>query len=131
MLFVFVFTSSCLYGSCLIYVICVCLYIQLFVWLMSYLCYLCLFAHSGVFCFVCLRPVYLMLVASFSGLSIFFIVPSEFFIVYLSKLYTDISTKTLFLPIAKIFKCSFRSVVLSSLSTKNTIKCISTNLKIT
>ena len=98
---------------------------------MPYLCYLCLFAHSGVFSFFCLRPVYLMLVASFSGLSIFFIVPSEFFIVYLSKLYTDISTKTLFLPIAKIFKCSFRSVVLSSLSTKNTIKCISTNLKIT
>jgi hypothetical protein len=43
MLFVFVFISSCLYeGSCLIYVICVCLYLQLFVWrLMSYLCYLC------------------------------------------------------------------------------------------
>ena len=44
MLFVFVFTSSCLQeGSCLIYVICVCLYLQLFVGgLMSYLCYLCL-----------------------------------------------------------------------------------------
>jgi hypothetical protein len=43
MLFVFVFISSCLYeDSCLIYVICVCLYLQLFVWrLMSYLCYLC------------------------------------------------------------------------------------------
>ena len=46
MLFVFVFISSCLYeGSCLIYVICVCLvrlYRQLFVGgLMSYLCYLC------------------------------------------------------------------------------------------
>ena len=50
-LFVFVFTSSCLYeGSCLIYVICVCLvplYPQLFVGgLMSYLCYLCLFGSS-------------------------------------------------------------------------------------
>ena len=44
MLFVFVFISSCLYeGSCFIYVICVCLYLQLFVaGLMSYLCYLCL-----------------------------------------------------------------------------------------
>ena len=43
MLFVFVFTFSCLYeGSCLIYVICVRLYLQLFVGgLMSYLCYLC------------------------------------------------------------------------------------------
>jgi hypothetical protein len=43
MLFVFVFISSCLYeGSCLIYVICVRLYLQLFVWrLMSYLCHLC------------------------------------------------------------------------------------------
>ena len=43
MLFMFVFTSSCLYeGSCFIYVICVCLYLQLFVGgLMSYLCYLC------------------------------------------------------------------------------------------
>ena len=43
-LFMFVFTSSCLWeGSCLIYVICVCLYLQLFVGgLMSYLCYLCL-----------------------------------------------------------------------------------------
>jgi hypothetical protein len=43
-LFVFVFISSCLYeGSCLIYVICVCLYLQLFVGgLMSYLRYLCL-----------------------------------------------------------------------------------------
>ena len=42
-LFVFVFTSSCLQeGSCLIYVICVCLYLQLFVGgLMSYLRYLC------------------------------------------------------------------------------------------
>ena len=42
---VFVFTSSCLWeGSCFIYVICVCLYLQLFVGgLMSYLCYLCLF----------------------------------------------------------------------------------------
>jgi hypothetical protein len=40
-LFVFVFTSSCLYeGSCLIYVIYVCLYLQLFVGgHMSYLCY--------------------------------------------------------------------------------------------
>ena len=43
---VFVFTCSCLYeGSCLIYVICVCLvrlYLQLFVGgLMSYICYLC------------------------------------------------------------------------------------------
>jgi hypothetical protein len=66
MLFVFVFISSCLYeGTCLIYVICVrlylqlfvwrlmsylrcvCLYLQLFVWrLMSYLCYLCLFGSS-------------------------------------------------------------------------------------
>ena len=47
----FVFTSSCLQeGSCLIYVICVCLvrlYLQLFVGgLMSYLCYLCLFGSS-------------------------------------------------------------------------------------
>ena len=44
MLFVFVFISSCLYeGSCFIYVICVCLYLQLFVaGIMSYLCYLCL-----------------------------------------------------------------------------------------
>jgi hypothetical protein len=44
MLFVFVFTSSCLYEcSCLFYVIYVCLYLQLFVGgLMSYLCYLCL-----------------------------------------------------------------------------------------
>ena len=43
LLFVFVFTSSCLYeGSCLIYVICVRLYFQLFVGgLVSYLCYLC------------------------------------------------------------------------------------------
>ena len=54
MLFVFVwlvFTSSCLQeGSCLIYVISVCLvylYPQLFVGgLMSYLCYLCLFGSS-------------------------------------------------------------------------------------
>ena len=47
-LFVFVFTSSCLQeGSCLIYVICVCLYLQLFVGgLMSYLRYLCLFGLS-------------------------------------------------------------------------------------
>ena len=45
MLCVFVFTSSCFWeGSCFIYVICVCLYLQLFVGgLMSYLCYLCLF----------------------------------------------------------------------------------------
>ena len=58
MLFMFVFTSSCLYiyviyvclylqlfvgGSCLIYVIYVCLYLQLFLGgIMSYLCYLCL-----------------------------------------------------------------------------------------
>ena len=47
----FVFTSSCLReGSCLIYVISVCLvrlYLQLFVeGLMSYLCYLCLFGLS-------------------------------------------------------------------------------------
>ena len=47
----FVFTSSCLQeGSCLIYVICVCLvrlYLQLFVGvLMSYLRYLCLFGSS-------------------------------------------------------------------------------------
>ena len=47
----FVFTSSCLWeGSCLIYVIYVCLvrlYLQLFVGgLMSYLCYLCLFGSS-------------------------------------------------------------------------------------
>jgi hypothetical protein len=43
MLFVFFFTSRCLYeGSCFIYVICVRLYLQLFVGgLMSYLCYLC------------------------------------------------------------------------------------------
>ena len=43
-LFVFVFTSRCLQkGSCLIYVICVCLYLQLFVGgLISYLRYLCL-----------------------------------------------------------------------------------------
>ena len=46
MLFVFVFTPSCLYeSSCLIYVICVCLvhlYLQLSVGgQMSYLCYLC------------------------------------------------------------------------------------------
>jgi hypothetical protein len=43
-LFMFVFTSSCLYeGSCLIYVICVSLYLQLFVGgLMSYLRFLCL-----------------------------------------------------------------------------------------
>jgi uncharacterized membrane protein YjfL (UPF0719 family) len=42
-LFMFVFTSICLYeGSCLIYVICVSLYLQLFVGgLMSYLRYLC------------------------------------------------------------------------------------------
>ena len=54
MLFVFVwfvFTSSCLQeGSCLIYVICVCLvrlYLQLFVGgFMSYLCQLCLFGSS-------------------------------------------------------------------------------------
>jgi hypothetical protein len=41
MLFVFVFTSSCLYeGSCLMYVICVRLYLQLFVGgLLSYLRY--------------------------------------------------------------------------------------------
>ena len=47
-LFVFVFTSSCLQeGSCLIYVICVCLYLQLFVGgLVSYLRYLCLFGSS-------------------------------------------------------------------------------------
>ena len=49
----FVFTSSCLReGSCLIYVICVCLvclYLQLFQGgIMSYLRYLCLFVHSGV-----------------------------------------------------------------------------------
>ena len=45
MLCVFVFTSSCLWeGSYVIYVICVCLYLQLFVGgLMSYLCYLCSF----------------------------------------------------------------------------------------
>ena len=47
----FIFTSNCLYeGSCLIYVICVCLvrlYFQLFVGgLMSYLRYLCLFGSS-------------------------------------------------------------------------------------
>jgi hypothetical protein len=44
MLFVLVFISSCLYeGSCLIYVIYVCLYLQLFVGgRMSYLCFLCL-----------------------------------------------------------------------------------------
>ena len=44
MLFLFVFISSCLYeGSCLIYVICVSLYLHLFVGgLMFYLCYLCL-----------------------------------------------------------------------------------------
>jgi hypothetical protein len=43
MLFVFVFTSSCLCeGSCLTYVICACLHLQLFVGgIMSYLCYLC------------------------------------------------------------------------------------------
>jgi hypothetical protein len=43
-LFVLVFTSSCLYeGSCFIYFIYVCLYLQLFVGgLMSYLCFLCL-----------------------------------------------------------------------------------------
>jgi hypothetical protein len=46
MLFVFVFTPSCLSeSSCLIYVICVCLvhlYLQLFVGgRMSYLCYVC------------------------------------------------------------------------------------------
>ena len=53
MLFVFVwfvFTSSCLEVSYLIYVICVCLvhlYLQLFVGvLISYLCYLCLFGSS-------------------------------------------------------------------------------------
>jgi hypothetical protein len=54
MLFVFVrfvFTSRCLLeGSCLIYIICVCLvrlYLQLFVGgLMSYFCYLCLFGSS-------------------------------------------------------------------------------------
>ena len=49
----FVFTSSCLQeGSCLIYVMCVCLvclYLQLFVGgLMSYLRYVCLLVHSGV-----------------------------------------------------------------------------------
>ena len=50
-LFVFVFTSSCLQdGTCLIYVICVCLYLQLFVGgLMSYLRYLCL-SLSPVVC---------------------------------------------------------------------------------
>ena len=44
MLFVFVFTSGCLQeGSFLIYVICVCLYLPVFVGgLMSYLRYLCL-----------------------------------------------------------------------------------------
>ena len=44
MLCVFVFTSSCLWeGSCLIYVICVCFYLQLFVGgRMSYLCFLSL-----------------------------------------------------------------------------------------
>ena len=47
----FVFTSSCLLeGSCLIYVICVCLvclYLQLFVGgFMSYLRYMCLFGSS-------------------------------------------------------------------------------------
>jgi hypothetical protein len=53
MLFLFVFTSSCLYeGSCLIYVICVRLYLQLFVWgLMSYLRYLC----SSLSPVVCMR----------------------------------------------------------------------------
>ena len=64
----FVFTSSC------------------FVWgRMSYLPYLCLFAQSVaqhillccVFCFACLR-----LVANFSGLSLFYIVPSMFSKVY-------------------------------------------------
>jgi len=49
----FVFTSSCLQeGSCLIYVVCVCLvclYLQLFAGgLMSYLCYLCLLGYNGV-----------------------------------------------------------------------------------
>ena len=50
-LFVFVFMSSCLQeGTCLIYVICVCLYLQLFVgWYMSYLRYLCL-SLSPVVC---------------------------------------------------------------------------------
>ena len=49
-LFVFVFTSSCLYEvSCFIYVICVRLYLQLFVGgLMSYLRYLCLSLPSVV-----------------------------------------------------------------------------------
>ena len=48
-LFVFVFTSSCLQeGTCLIYVICVCLYLQLFVGgHMSYLRYLCLSLSSS------------------------------------------------------------------------------------
>ena len=71
MLFVFVFISSCLYeGSCLIYVICVRLYLQLFVWgLMSYLCYLCSSSDSGIqnilcFCIVFLRLVYTMLPVS-------------------------------------------------------------------
>ena len=49
-LFMFVFTSSCLWeGSCPIYVICVCLYLQLFVGgLMFYLRYLCLSLPSVV-----------------------------------------------------------------------------------
>ena len=55
MLFVFVFISSCLQeGSCLIYVICVCLYLQLFVGgFMSYLCYLCLSCLIYVICVCC------------------------------------------------------------------------------
>ncbi len=52
---------------------------------MSYLRYLCLFAYSVViFCFVCLRPVSCIPnVASFYGLSIFFIASSLFSNVYL------------------------------------------------
>jgi hypothetical protein len=45
MLFVFVFTSSCLYGSCLIYVICVCLHIVV--------CFLFSLSSSGVICTQC------------------------------------------------------------------------------
>jgi hypothetical protein len=82
----FVFTSSCLLEClCLIYVICVRLYLQLFVRvLMSYLRYLCFFAHSGsqhilccVFYFVFCLPFLLCVpnAASFSG---FFILDCPF-----------------------------------------------------
>ena len=71
-LFVSVFTSSCLQeGSCLIYVICVCLYLQLFVGgHMSYLRQLCLFTYSGVQHILCCVLVFLCLVYSILPVSL-------------------------------------------------------------